>query len=486
VQAGAETLAREALTGLLTGTSLGSVSTGVGYSGFGERSADTAALGGSPLYANTYLRDKLGRLTQKTETIQGTTTVFGYAYDPAGRLEQLAKDGIVSASYAYDANGNRLSATTTGGTTSGSYDAQDRLLAYGTRSYDYTGNGDLASKTDTATGQITSFGYDTLGNLVSALLPDGRFLAYVIDGQSRRVGKRVNGALVQGWLYQDALEPVAELDGAGNVVARFVYGSSAHVPDYMVRGGVTYRVLSDHLGSVRLVVNASTGAVAQRIDYDEFGNITTDTNPGFQPFGFAGGLYDADTGLVRFGARDYDAQVGRWTAKDPIRFDAGESNLYGYVVGDPVNATDPNGLVVPFLGHALARLGAMAFRTGQTSQEIFLAGNIGDAAIGGLAALVGFNLPPSLQCQGVGAVLDAFTLIGGIDTLGLGESVAFANAGGLGATLSSAGLGTSLGVGGLAFLGGVGIGTFVNNQVLDQLPGGNPVLNVFLRLGGLE
>ena len=49
--------------------------------------ADTAALGGSPFYTNTYLRDKLGRLTQKTETIQGTTTVFGYAYDPAGRLD---------------------------------------------------------------------------------------------------------------------------------------------------------------------------------------------------------------------------------------------------------------------------------------------------------------------------------------------------------------------------------------------------------------
>ena len=74
----------------------------------------------------------------------------------------------------------------------------------------------------------------------------------------------------------------------------------------MVQGSTTYRILSDHLASVRLVVNTSTGTVAQRIDYDEFGNITNDTNPGFQPFGFAGGLYDADTGLTRFGARDYE------------------------------------------------------------------------------------------------------------------------------------------------------------------------------------
>jgi RHS repeat-associated protein len=137
---------------------------------------------------------------------------------------------------------------------------------------------------------------------------------------------------------------VAELDGAGNVVARFVYGTKAHVPDYMEKGGVTYRILSDHLGSVRLVVDAATGAVAQRIDYDEFGRVMMDTAPGFQPFGFAGGLYDHQTKLVRFGARDYDAEVGRWTGKDPIRFDGGATNLYGYVAGDPVNYRDPNGL----------------------------------------------------------------------------------------------------------------------------------------------
>src|SRR5436309_3135070 len=112
----------------------------------------------------------------------------------------------------------------------------------------------------------------------------------------------------------------------------------------MAQGTTTYRILSDHLGSVRLVVNTSTGTVAQRIDYDEFGNITSDTSPDFQPFGFAGGLYDVDTGLTRFGARDYDAQTGRFTTKDPIRFGGG-LNLYGYVMADPVNLVDPAGLL---------------------------------------------------------------------------------------------------------------------------------------------
>jgi RHS repeat-associated protein len=90
-------------------------------------------------------------------------------------------------------------------------------------------------------------------------------------------------------------------------------------------------------------VNAATGAVQQRFDVDEWGNVVNDTNPGFVPFGFAAGLFDADTGLVRFGARDYDAESGRWTAKDPIRFDGDSENLFTYAENDPVNLADEGG-----------------------------------------------------------------------------------------------------------------------------------------------
>jgi RHS repeat-associated protein len=158
------------------------------------------------------------------------------------------------------------------------------------------------------------------------------------------VGKKVDGTLEKAWLYKDQLNPVAQLDGAGNVTHRFIYGAKANVPAYMVKDGTTYRIVSDHLGSVRLVINTATGEIAQRLDYSPFGKVTTDTNPGFQPFGFAGGLYDPDTELVRFGARDYDPETGRWTTKDPIRFRGGTTNLYGYVFKDPINLTDLNGL----------------------------------------------------------------------------------------------------------------------------------------------
>ncbi|MFZ1082876.1 MAG: RHS repeat-associated core domain-containing protein [Candidatus Kryptoniota bacterium] len=147
----------------------------------------------------------------------------------------------------------------------------------------------------------------------------------------------MNGTITNKWLYAGQLAPVAELDSANNVIARFSGG-------YMNRNDTIYQIITDHLGSPRLVVNVATGAVVQRMDYDEFGNIIYDSNPGFQPFGFSRGMYESDCGLVFFGARVYDPTVGRWLSPDPIGFSASGTNLYNYVLSDPINNNDPTGL----------------------------------------------------------------------------------------------------------------------------------------------
>jgi RHS repeat-associated protein len=112
----------------------------------------------------------------------------------------------------------------------------------------------------------------------------------------------------------------------------------------MIKGGVTYKIITDHLGSPRFVIDSSSGAIAQRMDYDDWGNVLANTNPDFTPFGFAGGLYDSQTKLVRFGARDYDPETGRWTSKDPLLFFALDTDLYAYAANDPVNSSDPGGM----------------------------------------------------------------------------------------------------------------------------------------------
>jgi|HubBroStandDraft_3_1064219.scaffolds.fasta_scaffold00489_4 RHS repeat-associated protein len=341
-QAGDLALQNDAQNGWLSGTTLGTVVTAATFNAFGEVAGTTAAAGSTPLYSVRYTRDKLGRIAQKVETLEGATATFDYTYDPRGRLTTVRKDGTALSAYTYDRTGNRLSWTGSGASRTATYDNQDRLLQYGDLAYSYQPGGELATKTQS--GHTVSYSYDAFGDLLGVTTADGIAISYVLDGRNRRIGKKVNGTLVSGFLYRDALAPVAQLDGAGNVVSVFVYATRPNVPDSMVAGGKTYRILTDQLGSPRMVVDTTTGTVAQRMDYDEFGQVILDTSPGFQPFGFAGGLYDPQTGLVRFGYRDYDPQTGRWTAKDPLGLAGGEPTLYGYAGADPVNNVDPSGL----------------------------------------------------------------------------------------------------------------------------------------------
>lgn len=144
-------------------------------------------------------------------------------------------------------------------------------------------------------------------------------------------------------------------------------------------------MVKDHLGSPRLLVDVATGAVAQKLDYDAWGAVmVTPGTEGLQPFGFAGGLWDPDTGLVRFGARDYDPATGRWTSKDASRF-AGGANFYAYAENDPVNYIDPTGYFAVF---ALPDFVALA----------------GEEALGGSSALGGAaeaGLPVAVAGAGV-------------------------------------------------------------------------------------
>jgi RHS repeat-associated protein len=334
-QAGAMTIARDPANGRITSTHLGNVTTSQTYNSAGELESYQAKFGSNVLFQTHYVRDSLGRISELTETVQGNTKVMRYGYDVARRLEKVWRNDTLISSYSYDANGNRLSHTSLTGTTTGTYDVQDRLLSYGATKYLYTDNGDLRAKIEGS--DTTRYTYDAFGNLVRGRTPSGDVIEYLIDPQNRRVGKKLNGAVLKQWIYSGQLTPMAEVDSIGNVVSRFDGG-------YMTKNGKTYTIVRDHLGSVRYVVDASSGSVAQAIEYDEFGNVISNSDPDFQPFAFAGGLYDTQIRLVRFGARDYDPTHGRWTAKDPIGFDGGVSNLFEYCLDDPVNNVDPSGL----------------------------------------------------------------------------------------------------------------------------------------------
>jgi RHS repeat-associated protein len=201
-------------------------------------------------------------------------------------------------------------------------------------------NGDLSAKTVGA--DTTFYDFNSLSLLRFVRFQNGTTLRYAYDSQGRRTFQIVNDIAKQKFIYNFNDQIVAVVDENAKLT-QFVYSTLSHSPDYMIQDGVKYRFIHDQIGSVRFVVNTSTNAVVQTVTYDEFGNVLTDSNPSLQPFRFAGCLYDTYTKLCRFGARDYDPETGRWTSKDPIMFAGGDTNLYGYVMQDPINFIDPTG-----------------------------------------------------------------------------------------------------------------------------------------------
>ncbi|WP_027721730.1 RHS repeat-associated core domain-containing protein [Maridesulfovibrio zosterae] len=93
------------------------------------------------------------------------------------------------------------------------------------------------------------------------------------------------------------------------------------------------------------------GNEVKRIIYDSYEHLLMDTNKQlYLPLGFASGLTDTDTGLVHFGFREYDPEVGRFTAQDPLGYGGGDVDVYGYCLDDPINFNDEMGLEAGGIG----------------------------------------------------------------------------------------------------------------------------------------
>ncbi|MEK2646620.1 RHS repeat domain-containing protein [Bdellovibrio sp. BCCA] len=344
--AGAAVYTYQTATPLLSTMTLGGSVENFSYNSFGELSGRSVSYSSNPIYGVVYTRDSLGRVITKQETLKGTTDTYAYSYDLSGRLTDITKNGSAYAHFIFDNNGNRTGGNVGIVNTTATYDNQDRILTYNQYTFSHNDNGEMISRQNTSTGMATNYQYNSLGALTQVTLPSGDIISYVYDGLGRRVGRKKNGITTSTYLYDGKYNIVGEIDSAGNITTQYVYVSNRHSPDFMIKNGITYKLVKDHLGSVRLVMRISDGAIVQRIDYNIFGTVTLDSNTCFQPFGFAGGLRDQDTKLLHFGARDYDPEIGRWTSKDPILFNGGDTNLYSYTQSDPVNWIDPTGLKI--------------------------------------------------------------------------------------------------------------------------------------------
>jgi RHS repeat-associated protein len=412
-QAGAYAITRDAGNGLPVAVSGAGLQLNRGFNGHGEVDSQAVAVSGKVVGSWSLARDNAGRIVRKTEAAGGPAASYDYVYDANGRLLRVLKDGVPVEEYAYDENGTRVFEMNTLRGIAGrsyQYSDEDHLLKAGEWTYQYDPDGFLTAKINsTAPADRTLYSYSARGELLTVILPDSKRIDYVCDPLGRRIAKKVNGVVVEKYHWQGLTRLLAVYDGANILRQRFEYADD-RMPMAMTAFGQRYFLTYDQVGSL-IAVADSSGAVVESIQYDSFGNILEDTNPSFTiPFGFAGGLLDRDTGLVRFGYRDYDPELGRWTAKDPIGFDGGDTDLYGYVLNDPVNFVDPIG---EFVNLGAAGVGAAIGAAVGATNALFnhgdvLKGALSGAVVGSLAGLTfGTSIiSNSLIGAGIGAISD--------------------------------------------------------------------------------
>jgi RHS repeat-associated protein len=294
---------------------------------------------GNNIGSYVYNYDPGNRLTSETDN--GTTT--SYQYDADSQLTQAG-----TATYGYDANGNR---TNTGYTTG----AGNQLTNDGTWTYTYDNEGNLTKKSKGASAETWTFGYDSLNRLVSAkdAATDGgttlTLVTYTYDVFGNLTEEdawtQSSGTTTVSRYAYDGTNAWADLNGSNALVMRRLYLDGVDQPFARIdASGNAAWYLPDHLGSERDIENYAGTMVLDHMDYSAYGNITNETNgANGDRFKYAAGYYDPYTAQILFGRRWDLPPVGRWLQQDPLGFGAGDSNLYRYVGNAPTDAKDPSG-----------------------------------------------------------------------------------------------------------------------------------------------
>ena len=305
-----------------------------------------------------YTLNAVGNRTSKTQTGGSGfgTTAEQYAYDAIDQIigvdYSLTNVITRSVSYQYDPVGNRQQvqeqAGTNAVTTAYTANVLNQYTVVGADVPIYDANGNLGGQAG------WSYTYDAQNRLVSAT--DGTSTTvFSYDARNRCVARKTTQKGVQYfmnptvYLTYDGWNLIEERDATGNLLDKYIHG--ANVDEILVRynGGAIY-YHHDGLGSVTHLTDA-TGSVVESYQYDVYGAVSVYdstgspvTTPPITRFTYTGREYLAELGLYDYRNRMYSQTLGRFLQTDPIRFKAGDINLYRYVQNTPAKAKDPSGL----------------------------------------------------------------------------------------------------------------------------------------------
>lgn len=296
--------------------------------------------------------DAAGNLRALTiNTVVGASNT--YTYDAHNQLKQ--ESGAFQHSYEHDSINNRLKQDNQ----PLKIDSLNRVKACPSFEYTYDRNGNTLTKH--ANGSTTHFSYDALNRLIQVEAPDGEKTFYTYDSFGKRQTKEDSSGLQQ-FIYQEDVEVGVIVNS--RIIQLKVLGSGKRgalgASIAIELNGSTYAPINDHRGNIVCLIDPESGELVELYHYSAFGETQIYDGKGFSlsesalgnPWTFASGRLDSETGLMLFRHRYYNPQLGRWLTPDPLDFADGP-NLYAYVHNRPLILADPYGLFAFILENIL-------------------------------------------------------------------------------------------------------------------------------------
>jgi RHS repeat-associated protein len=304
-----------------------------GYDNLHRPTSDTLTSAGTTVASIGYAYNANGDLTSKTTSSAFTNPATNtYTYDLADRLTSW-ENGTTTA-YAYDQDSNRTQV----GANVYTYDQRDELTSDGTNSYTYTARGTMTAKTNTSSGTTLIAYTDDAYNQQTAAAT----ATYTYDAAGRML-TQTSGAATTTLQYSGAGNLVAS-DGTTGYTRDPGGALFSDAPAFTGTGGTLdwTDLHTDVVGSFTPTATGLAGSTA----YDPLGNVLG-TSGHQTSLGYQSEWTDTATGQINMAARWYNPATGQFTNKDtvsnPATPDTANANPFGYANANPLTGTDPSG-----------------------------------------------------------------------------------------------------------------------------------------------